>query len=668
LNFILRAFYGNWDTDASVAATLAFLREAHFRGIMFWDGYGHWEPNHHDEKTLTRRARRLAQVVPRFRRAGFSTGLNIHTIGFTYSPPDARELGFQYQMAADGTQNRQIACPLCPRFREYLDFLAGTFAVEGLDYVMVDDDFNYMVGEACYCPLHMAAFSKAIGEKMTRDRWLQIARSPDFQPGTLSQTWARAQNEALLSAAQVIEQALHRGQPGIRLGFMGINAGVCDFGLDFTKRLLEICRGPNGLAPLVRPSVSAYWDWQRWPAHGACSHFTEMYLRTVLPADVTPLLELDCGAPWTTYDHGTEHLRHVIERNVATGSRDFAFLLFPDSPRTAIPKAHPYTLMLRKHHRKFEGITDLVGENVIFEGVDSRPAAGRNLVDPLNHRFYGIPSFSLARIGLPMAPTGEWVPILHGVQPWLIGKEKLPAYAEKGVIIDAKALHAMARMGCRELIADARIEEWSNPPVGLEMTGHPLNGDAAGQFFSNLGSFRKDCRRLRGEFDERDVLSWWVDSTTLRRIGPAEVAAERYGRRLLLLAYDLDQQTPERQLLVANPIRQQMFHNVCEWIARRPLPALLRDGVDVQLFCMRSPDGKRRVITLTNAGFNRFEELTIDIAALPRENARIRTVTESGLIRAIAPAGLKRLKDRWRFKLKEELVPGPMEVRVFAFE
>lgn len=111
-----------------------------------------------------------------------------------------------------------------------------------------------------------------------------------------------------------------------------------------------------------------------------------------------------------------------------------------------------------------------------------------------------------------------------------------------------------------------------------------------------------------------------------------------------------------------------MFHNLCEWIARGPLPALLRDGIDVQLFCMRSPDGKRRVLTLTNAGFNRLEELTIEIAKLPRENPTLRTVAEDGSIQALTTVGLKRLKDRWRLKLREELIPGPIEVRVLCIE
>src|SRR5438876_2644702 len=116
LNFVLRSFQGNWNTDEAVTRTIAFLREAKFQGLMFWWGYGHWQPNHIPEAEMKARAKRIAQVMPRFKKAGFSTGLNIHTIGFTYSPADSRDFGFQYQMGNDGAPNRNSACPLCPRF------------------------------------------------------------------------------------------------------------------------------------------------------------------------------------------------------------------------------------------------------------------------------------------------------------------------------------------------------------------------------------------------------------------------------------------------------------------------------------------------------------------------------------------------------------------------
>src|SRR5689334_2975604 len=98
LNFVLRLFYGGWDTDAALDATIQFLRRTHFAGVMFWDGYGHWEANHQSEQELATRAARLAQVAPRMKSLGFSVGLNVHTVGFTYSPPDHESFGFDYQM------------------------------------------------------------------------------------------------------------------------------------------------------------------------------------------------------------------------------------------------------------------------------------------------------------------------------------------------------------------------------------------------------------------------------------------------------------------------------------------------------------------------------------------------------------------------------------------
>jgi hypothetical protein len=111
-----------------------------------------------------------------------------------------------------------------------------------------------------------------------------------------------------------------------------------------------------------------------------------------------------------------------------------------------------------------------------------------------------------------------------------------------------------------------------------------------------------------------------------------------------------------------------MFHNLCEWIARRPLPARLIGGVDVELFCMRADDGKRRVVTLVNNGFNRFDALTLELDGLPREHAAAaRTVTAHGAIEPLSLT-MERLSDRWRVMLPRDVLPGPFEVRVLSFE
>jgi len=681
LNFVLRAFRGTWESDLAVESTIAFLRKARFQGLMFWWGYGHWDPNHITDVEMKARARRIAQVIPKFKRAGFSTGLNIHTIGFTYSPPDTHEFGFQYQMGNDGAPNRNSACPLCPRFHKYLDRLFTTFALHGLEYVFVDDDFDYMVGgSACHCPLHMAAFSKAVGRKYTRETWLRTIRAPGFKPGALSEAWRSVQTEALLDCGRVMERALHRHDPNIRLGPMGINGWVCNRGVEATNRLLDICRGPRNLPAVVRPSSGAYWDWQRWQAHGACSLASEIYLRTVLPKDATRYIELDMGAPWTVFDHGVEHARFVTERTVATGERTIAWISSSDGPTDLISRDDPYALMLGKNRTRFDSIAELVGENPVFEGVDARTGEQFD-ADPRHDHFFGIAAFSLARIGLALAPTGEWCTVVFGQQPWTIGRERIESYLSRGALVDAGAMAAMGEMCCSGLIGDAGVADWSpgevtstrgamslsGTPVGLEMAKHPLNGSAAGKLFSNLGGMRKRCRRLVGKFKTSEVLSWWVDPS-FQRLGPAEVAIERNGRRFVLLAYGLDYQTPEQQILVANPIRQQMFHNACEWIAQRPLPAVIKDGADVHLFCMRSPNGQRRILTLVNNGFNKFEELTLQIASLPRENSTIRTVASNGTIQRVKKLPLRRLTDRCELKLPRTLVPGPMELRVLAFD
>ena len=668
LNFVLRAFYGCWDTDDAVASTIEFLERTGFAGIMFMPGYLLSEPNHLSQDVLETRSERMKHAARQFEERGFSVGLNIHTVGFTYSPPDTQPFGFHYEHGADGKPSDRSVCPLCTTFHRYLDRLLTALTVPGIQYILIDDDFNYMVwNHACYCPLHMAAYSKAVGRNVDRETWVREIQSPEFRPGPESEAWHRVQIDALLDCFKVIEQAVHRVDPSVRLGPMGINSWACDYGPDAMTKLFEIARGRGNTPPVSRPSSGFYWDWQRLPTHGVISHYAELYVRSVQPPDVTGLVEADIGAPWTRYDHGAEHVRYLLERTVALGSRNVAFLLSPDQPGDAIGADGPYAKMLRATRQKCDAVSELIGERAVFEGVDSRPAAGKGRVDPWSDHFYGIPAFALGRIGLPMAPTGEWVPVLYGKQPWLIGSDALGSYMLRGAIVDANAVHGIAQMGAGGLIGDADAIEPPAMPVTLQTSRHPLNGVSGGRHFSNVGAIRRECRVLSGNFDESEVLSWWLDSS-FRRIGPAEAAIERDGRRMLLLSHALDQQTPERQLLVANEFRQQMWHNACEWIARGPLPAVVKDGVDIQLFFMRCRGGSRRVLTLVNNGFNRFETLTVQLAELPRPQPTILTVNDEGRIVAAAGAELTRLSDRWELRIPARLAPPPFEVRVLAIE
>src|SRR5207249_1347703 len=146
---------------------------------------------------------------------------------------------------------------------------------------------------------------------------------------------------------------------------------------------------------------------------------TELYLRTVLPSDATRYIEMDSGAPWTVFAHGAEHLRYLTERSLATGARDMAYMLFPDNPGDAIPTNHPYTVMLRKNHKKFEAIARLVGENPLFEGVDARTGAGLD-ADPRHDHYFGVAGFPLGRIGVALAPTNAWTTVMSGRQPWTV--------------------------------------------------------------------------------------------------------------------------------------------------------------------------------------------------------------------------------------------------------
>lgn len=78
-----------------------------------------------------------------------------------------------------------VVCPLDPDWRAYFVELLRIFAAERFRVLWLDDDIRYHNHEplewgGCWCPLHMAEFSRRIGRNVSRDELVTAA----LQPGT----------------------------------------------------------------------------------------------------------------------------------------------------------------------------------------------------------------------------------------------------------------------------------------------------------------------------------------------------------------------------------------------------------------------------------------------------------------------------------------------------
>src|SRR6478736_10032899 len=77
--------------------------------------------------------------------------------------------GMQTVVHADGSSDSHIACPLCPVWRENLAETWRVYAGTKPRVLWIEDDIRDWGAHECFCPLHLARFSKIAGTRVTRD-------------------------------------------------------------------------------------------------------------------------------------------------------------------------------------------------------------------------------------------------------------------------------------------------------------------------------------------------------------------------------------------------------------------------------------------------------------------------------------------------------------------
>ena len=82
---------------------------------------------------------------------------------------------WQLAVKADGSQVYRM-CPMDERFLSYISAACRTFAKEDIDFFMIDDDTRFVWGgiPGCFCPLHLAEFSRRTGRNWSREEVVEV--------------------------------------------------------------------------------------------------------------------------------------------------------------------------------------------------------------------------------------------------------------------------------------------------------------------------------------------------------------------------------------------------------------------------------------------------------------------------------------------------------------
>ena len=106
-------------------------------------------------------------------------------------------------------------CPMDERFLNYISKTCKTFAKENIDFFMIDDDTRlYWDGlPGCFCPLHLAEFSKRTGRNWSREEVVSMLKND--RKGKDAKIWESVKIDSLRCFFKTIRDGFGDKIPGM---------------------------------------------------------------------------------------------------------------------------------------------------------------------------------------------------------------------------------------------------------------------------------------------------------------------------------------------------------------------------------------------------------------------------------------------------------------------
>ncbi|MCL5104870.1 MAG: hypothetical protein M1133_12255 [Armatimonadetes bacterium] len=171
-----------------------------------------------DENTFSARLRELRRKKDDAERD--YPEVQVHFMGMTSSHPEGQAQVppvYQCQMDLEGNPREGFVCLRDKSYREILIERYRQVARAGFRRILFDDDLKDAL---CFCPLHLAGFSSAIGRTVSRDEFGGAFQDTGASEDTieLRKRYMAFCRETVLSLARELESAIHEISPTLRIG------------------------------------------------------------------------------------------------------------------------------------------------------------------------------------------------------------------------------------------------------------------------------------------------------------------------------------------------------------------------------------------------------------------------------------------------------------------
>ena len=236
---------GSEEGDADAAADAKFLAEKTpidsiaYSMALFPEGRPTADKATPFAASFVRRRAAVAKAAP-----GLKQGILFQaTMGHGWTPNTPAD--GQLVVRRDGSTVYKF-CPLAPAFRDYMRGQARTLAATRPDFFMIDDDtrLNSWV-DGCYCPGHLAEFSRRTSKAWTRET-LVAAMESDKE---LARAWDKLLEDSIADFLKIVREEFPPDFPG--------EFCLCEQDAHQALRMARTLAAP-GQKPVIRVNNSSY--------------------------------------------------------------------------------------------------------------------------------------------------------------------------------------------------------------------------------------------------------------------------------------------------------------------------------------------------------------------------------------------------------------------------
>lgn len=565
--------------------------------------------------TVRELAAEAAEILPEFRAAGLSAGINhLATIGHL-NENLAHSLNEPWTRLTDidGAVEEGNYCPNDPEFRQYVHDSYVALARAQPDFIWVDDDVRLQghgkVIHACFCDRCLALFSAESGHSWTREELREV-----FGSGTpaerlaMRKLWLAHNRRTMRELLAHIRAAVDAVDPTLPVGLMTGENFYSGCAYDEWARTLA---GAQGTSVMWRPGGGFYTD--DWTAGLLCKAHSIGRQVATLPAVVVDIQSEIENFPYQRLKKAASTLALEVAAYIGAGCTGAALNCIGFVDADPEREYLPYFDAVRDCRAFLDRAVAAFGRSPaagVWQALDRDEYATVH-ADGDWTAAYGWHSptalVEWAEIGLPPAygREGAAMTVLSGDSCLAFSREELGDLLAGGVLLDGPALRRLAALGFAEDIGFEVVGVREDDTIE-QFTADPLNGPLAGA--------QRDCRQ--------SFKGWSQPAYLLRPLSPtARVLAEGvdYGGASHGAVLGIFENARGGRVAVCGYFpwsylqtyaKTLQMKTLCRWLSRESLSALVGSYHKIAVWSHRDTAG-RPALLLANVSLDPADQVRL---------------------------------------------------------